>query len=84
MPKQLTAEDYEIVDLATRNERYTHRHWPHDVLRAIVGADVIPPTREQRRAAPPTGRRLRGIRLRFRLARLRNRPAPGEDIAVSA
>jgi hypothetical protein len=84
VPNQLTPEDYEMVNLATRHECYTHRHWPHEVLRAIVGAEVIPPAHGQHRAAQPAGRRLRGIRLRLRLSRLRSRPAPCEDLAVSA
>ena len=69
MPNQLTAEDYEMVNLATKHECYSHRHWPHDVVRAIVSAEVIPPASAPHRAAPHHGRRLRGIRSRLRLAR---------------
>lgn len=84
MPNQLTAEDYQMVELATKHECYTHRLWPHDVIRAIAGAEIIPPAGEQHRAAQPTGRRLRGIRSRLRLTRSRARLSSGEDLRAAA
>jgi hypothetical protein len=84
VPNQLTAEDYQLVDLATKHECYSHRHWPREVLRAIVSAEVIPPSCEQRSAAPRFRRRLRDIRLRLGLRRLKTRPSSGEDLAATA
>ena len=68
VPRTLTAEEYQSVQLATRGESYAHRRWPQEVVRAVAAADVVI-TGEARRAANPLqalGSRLRAWRGRRR------------------
>lgn len=64
MLRQLTADEYLGVELATRGESYTHRRWPHEVVRALVAADVVK-AGEGRLAAKPVKALCRRIRARL-------------------
>ena len=39
--KRLTPEEVTAVDLATKGESYSHRHWPPGVVRAVIAADIV-------------------------------------------
>ena len=39
--KQLTPEEVSAVDLATKGESYSHRHWPPEVVRAVINAGIV-------------------------------------------
>jgi hypothetical protein len=64
--KRLTPEEVSAVNLVTKGESYSHRHWPEEVVKAVINADlveagdVLPP--EPRRAAI----RVRALRVRLR------------------
>ena len=69
MPKPLTDEDVLKVSIATKRESYTHRRWPHDVVRAFASGGVIAASRGRHDSAShPVTRRLARIRSRIRLA----------------
>ena len=74
MSYQMTAEEYMRVQLATKHESYTHRHWPQEVVRAIAGAELNPVAQPPRRPAPAgLSWYVKSVRSRLRLARLRRR-----------
>jgi hypothetical protein len=39
--RQLTPEEVSAVDLATKGESYAHRHWPPEVVRAVIDAALV-------------------------------------------
>ena len=67
--QQLTPAEVSAVALATRGESYSHRHWPPEVVRAVIAADLIK-AGEGRRAEPrraATRFQSLGARLRAKL-----------------
>ena len=72
MLRQLTAEEYLRVLLATRSESYTHRRWPLDVVRAVAAADLVEAGGGRRAVAPLVANPVKalGSRLRARLGGL--------------
>ena len=49
--KRLTPAEVAAVGLATKGESHSHRHWPPEVVRAVIAADIIK-AGEGRRAEP--------------------------------
>jgi hypothetical protein len=41
MPIQLSHDQVVAVNLATKSESYSHRHWPNEVLEAFTQAHVV-------------------------------------------
>jgi hypothetical protein len=64
--RQLTPEEDTAVNLFTKGESYSHRHWPPEVVRAVIKADLVKAgdgrPAEPRRAAI----RVKALRARFR------------------
>jgi hypothetical protein len=84
MLRQLTAEDYLRVQLATRGESYSHRRWPQEVVRAVAASDLVK-AGEDRLAGPRRiAMRVNTIssRLCARLGARRRRGAEGLSIAA--
>ena len=52
--KRLTPEEVSAVNLVTKVESYSHRHWPEDVVRAFATAPVVTAGVRQRQAADRT------------------------------
>ena len=38
--KRLTPDEVSAVALATKGESYAHRHWPEEVVRAVINASM--------------------------------------------
>ena len=64
--KRLTPEEVTAVTLATKGESYSHRHWPEEVVRTIVKADLVKASDGQ-----PAEPRRAAIRVKALRARLR-------------
>ncbi len=64
--KRLTPEEVSAVNLVTKGESYSHRHWPPEVVRAVINADLVKAAdgrpAEPRRAAI----RVKALRARLR------------------
>ena len=52
--QRLTPEEVSAVNLVTKGESYSHRHWPEDVVRAFASATVVTAGAWQRQAADRT------------------------------
>jgi len=39
--RQITPEEDTAVNLVTKGESYSHRHWPPEVVRAVINADLV-------------------------------------------
>ena len=39
--RRLTPEEVLAVNLATKGESYSHRHWPEEVVKAVINADPV-------------------------------------------
>jgi hypothetical protein len=71
VPNQVSEDEYLRVYLATKRESYSHRRWPPDVVRAIIGAQIITAEAPPDSPSSAVARRVKRIRFRLRLARLR-------------
>jgi hypothetical protein len=64
--RQLTPEEDSAVNLVTKGESYSHRHWPEEVIRAVIAAHIVKAgdvrPAEPRRAAT----RVKALRARLR------------------
>lgn len=40
LSRPLTPEEDTAVNLVTKGESYSHRHWPQEVVRAVINADL--------------------------------------------
>ena len=80
--KRLTPEEVSAVNLATKGESYAHRHWPEEVVRAVLAAHIVKAgdvrPAEPRRAAT----RVKALRARLR-ARLMRRRGRAGDLAAT-
>ena len=80
--RQLTPEEVSAVALATKGESYSHRHWPEEVVRAVINADLVKAgdgrPAEPRRAAV----RVKALRARLR-ARLMARRGRAGGLAAT-
>jgi hypothetical protein len=81
--KRLTPEEVSAVDLATKGESYAHRHWPTEVVRAVIDADLVKAgdgrPAEPRRAAI----RVKALRARLRARLMARRGRTGGLVATT-
>ena len=81
--KRLTPAEVATVDLATKGECYAHRHWPEEVVRAVIAAHIVKAgdvrPAEPRRAAT----RVKALRARLRARLMRHRGRAGDLAATT-
>ena len=71
--QRLTPEEVAAVALATKGESYAHRHWPEEVVRAFINADLVRAGDGQPAEARRTTVRVKALRARLRAMRMARR-----------
>ena len=82
--RQLTPEEVSAVNLATKGESYSHRHWPPDVVSALIKADLVK-AGDTRPAEPRrTAIRVKALRARLRAKLMGRRGRTGGLAATTS